>query len=43
MNRMNVIVWVSAGVVIGWFVSWIVQIERRRALREMADAEIVSD
>ena len=39
MNRVNIIVWLSAGVVIGWFVSWLLEIEQKRTLRQMAIEE----
>jgi hypothetical protein len=34
MNRINIIVWLSAGVMIGWFTSWIIELEQRRALKQ---------
>lgn len=39
MNRVNIIVWLSAGVVIGWLVSWLLEIEQKRTLRQMAIEE----
>ena len=39
MDRVNIIVWLSAGVVIGWLVSWLLEIEQKRTLRQMAIEE----
>jgi hypothetical protein len=33
MNRINIIIWLSAGIMIGWFVSWIATVEHNQALR----------
>ena len=37
MSRINIIVWLSAGVVIGWLASWVVELEHRRALKLLAE------
>lgn len=39
MYRMKSIVWISAGVIIGWFISQIIMAERRRAERTISDEE----
>lgn len=39
MYRMNSIVWIAAGVLIGWFISQIVMAERRRAEKVRSDEE----
>lgn len=39
MYRMKSIVWISAGVIIGWFISQIVMAERRRTEKEILDEE----
>lgn len=39
MYRMNSIVWIAAGVIIGWFISQIVMAERRRAEKARPDTE----
>jgi hypothetical protein len=43
MNRINIIVWLSAGVMIGWFASWITAMERLRELRLETIADEDSD
>lgn len=39
MYRMNSIVWISAGIIIGWFISQIVMAEHRRAMTAQPDDE----
>jgi len=43
MNRINIIVWLSAGVMIGWFASWITAMERLRELKLETIADEASD
>ena len=43
MNRINIIVWLSAGVVIGWLASWIVELERRRTKKLMDELDRASE
>jgi hypothetical protein len=39
MNLINFIVWLSAGAVIGWFASRMVEVEHRRMHKPMADED----
>jgi len=39
MYRMKSIVWISAGVIIGWFISQIIMAERRRAEKAIPEEE----
>ena len=39
MYRMNSIVWISVGVIIGWFISQIVMAERRQAEKARLELE----
>jgi hypothetical protein len=43
MNRINIIVWLSAGIMIGWFVSWIAAVEHKQELRQETIEEQDSD
>jgi hypothetical protein len=36
MNRINIIVWLSAGILIGWVVKWYVELEHQQTLKIMA-------
>ncbi len=39
MYRMKSIIWISAGVIIGWFISRLITAERRRAETEIPAEE----
>jgi hypothetical protein len=39
MNRLNIVIWLSAGVIIGWLVSRIVEMEHQWTLKQMSDEE----
>jgi hypothetical protein len=39
--RTNFIVWLSLGVVIGWFVSRMYELEHRRNLKKLAEESLV--
>ena len=43
MNRLNIIIWLSTGVVIGWLVSRLVEMEHRWTLSHVPVEESDSD